>query len=789
MMIPLYPILARKAVRDLWADRWRGLSIAVTLAAGIGMAAGTDMAVRTLLATRDAIFAECNAADLEVRLVPRELELLPDLTALPEVAEAERRLIFPGTVDLPSGAKLSAQAVFLENPDPLVNRLRILSGAALAPGDTAGVVVEQALARYHDVAVGDTLRLKIGRARYACPVRGIALSAEFVSASTNPQSFIPQKGTLAVLFGNLDRISQRLGFGMANSVVVQFAPGSDRRAARAEVVGRLAGATIEEVVPRERQFSYRFLQIDIHALEIYVPAIELTLGGLSLLIAILGFRRMVWARRKEIGTLRALGYRRREVLTGFGGMGLALGLLGAALGLPAALLIRDAFAGIYGGAIGMPRIDHHFFPRSFALAAGQAVLISTGTMVLSVSRLLRQPPHRILRRLEQRERIGARIPCVIRRCTEPLHVTARWALRNLVRRPGLTTTTVVAVGVAVGVAAAYRISLHSMHEAARLTCEHELWDLQVDFHYPVYPEELEELTALGAVRAAEPYLARPVEVVTAGAVEPGVLLGIDPASPMRSVAIQHGRFLEPEDRRAVVLSPDIARRLRASPGDSLDLAIADGETIRVAVAGITRDIVLGRVLAPIDEARRWSRREEQASGVFLRGDFRVEHLATLHAIDFVARSHPKSELMADILAMLNQEIAIVDITATISLAIALLLLLTSLNLAVTERVGEYATLRSLGCDPPMLARMVRIEGLVQAALAAVLAVPGAILIAQFLNGRLERAWFPIGLHLGPAQILPPILGMLALTTGDRHAAGRAILSDALSTALRSRLIE
>jgi putative ABC transport system permease protein len=789
MRIQLNPILARKALRDLWADRWRGLSIAVTLAAGIGMAAGTDMAVRTLLATRDAIFAECNAADLELRLTPRELEFLPDLTALPEVKAAERRLIFPGTIDLPAGTRLSAQAVFLENPDPHVNRLKILAGKALTPGDTAGVVIEQALSRYHGVWVGDTLRLRVGRALYVCPVRGIALSGEFVSASTNPQSFIPQKGTLAVIFGNLDRITQRLGFGMANSLVVQFAPETDAGAARAAVVTALAGTTIEEVVPRERQFSYRFLQIDLHALEIYVPAIEITLGGLSLLIAILGFRRMVWARRKEIGTLRALGYRRREVLAGFGGMGLALGLLGAGLGLPSALFIRDAFAGIYGNAIGMPRIDHHFFPRSFGIAAGQAVLISTGTMVLSVSRLLRQPPHRILRRLEQRERIGGRIPHLFVRWTEPLHVTVRWALRNLVRRPGLTATTVVAVGIAVGVAAAYRISLHSMHEAARVTCEHEHWDLQVDFHYPVYPEELDELAALDGIRAMDPYLARPVDVVAPGGVEPAVLLGVDPASDMRSVTIQYGRYLEPGECHGVVISPDIARRLGAVPGDSVGLEVADGERVRVAVVGVTRDIVLGRVLAPLAAARQWSRHEEQASGVFLRGDFNDKRLNVLHAVDFVARTHPKSELMNDVLALLDQEMAIVEITATISLAIALLLLLTSLNLAVTERVGEYATLRSLGCDPPMLARMVRIEGLVQAAIAAVLAIPAAWLIADFLNGRLERAWFPVGVFMGPGQIVPPILVTLALTPFVVLPAVRGILAVDLATALRQRVIE
>ena len=37
MKIRPRPILTHKTLRDLWVDRWRALSIAVTLAAGIGI--------------------------------------------------------------------------------------------------------------------------------------------------------------------------------------------------------------------------------------------------------------------------------------------------------------------------------------------------------------------------------------------------------------------------------------------------------------------------------------------------------------------------------------------------------------------------------------------------------------------------------------------------------------------------------------------------------------------------------------------------------------------------------
>jgi putative ABC transport system permease protein len=809
-----YRSLARMAGRDLIADRWRVASIVIALAAGVAVTAGAAMAVRTLLATRNAIFDECRAADLSVYLLPQEVEQLPDLVRLPGVAAVERQLVLPGTVALPGGATLSAQAVFRETDDPGVARLPVLAGTALAPEDTTGVLIEQALHRLHGVAVGDTLALSIGHATYRCPVRGVVLSAEHIAATTNPASFIPGRGSLGVLFGNLSRIADRLGFTMVNHLAVRYTPDADRAAVRARIEEALGAVAVEEIVPREDQFSYHFIEIDIEALAIYVPAMTITLGGLTLLIAWLGFRRMIWSRRREIGTLRALGYGRRDVFTVYVAVGLLIGAAGAGLGALGSILLRDAFAGIYGGAIGMPRIDEHFFPRPYLQAAAAAVLISIAGLLWPLTRLLRVPTRTLLQPRTAGREDHARIPSLLVQWMAPLRISVRWALRNLIRRPGLTLTTILAVGLAVGTATAYRISLRSMRETARATLANERWDLLVEFHYPLYPEELVPLEDLPGVTAVEPSLSRPAELIgDDGAREVVALFGVVADSDFRATAIEAGRRLRAGDRQAVVLSPDVARRLAAAPGDSLAIRVTGGEPQMVRVVGVARDIALRRVLAPLADARAWSGLAEQANSVFLRcaaGD-RSRHpgaagggghaaakgrlpgtealLAALGALESVASSHVKADLVRDVTAMLDEEIAIVNITMLISLAVALVFFVAALNLAITERAGEYAILRSLGCAPRTLAGMIRIEGLAQAMLAALLALPVGVAVSWFLNGRLAAAWFPITMTFGPWEVLPPLAAILALSPLAILPGLRAIQRAGLAPALRRKVME
>ncbi|MDM7916929.1 MAG: ABC transporter permease [Candidatus Eisenbacteria bacterium] len=465
---------------------------------------------------------------------------------------------------------MTAQAIFLDSPQPAVDQLPLICGSPLDPADTTGVLVDRGFAIPHHLAPGDSVDLAIGRARYRTHIRGIVLSSEHLAASVDPQSFIPQKGSLLVVFGNLDLVAGRLGFRMVNDLAVRYAPGSDRRQAEQEVLAACGRAVaIEEAIPRERRFGYRFLEIDVRALSIYAPAIAWTLGGLSLLIAILSFRRMVLAQRREIGTLRALGSSRRQILSWYAGTAALLGLAGIAAAFAPAIAIRDAFARIYGTAIGLPRIDRHFYAGDFLLASIPALLASVAAISAPVLGLLRRSAAATIRAVDS---APARLaPSLLRLLdwTAPMRLTSRWAARNLIRRPGLTAVTTLALAGALGVAVAYRFSSRSMTETAREACRHERWDLSVHFLHPAYPEEMAPLLALPGIRATEPFVSRVVEIeavagrgraeaggkdknggkdkdeeedeTNAGS-EPVTVLGIDPCARLRTVTLREGRM-------------------------------------------------------------------------------------------------------------------------------------------------------------------------------------------------------------------------------------------------------
>jgi putative ABC transport system permease protein len=678
----------------------------------------------------------------------------------------------------------------MENPDPEVNRLPVIKGKGLAKNDTSGVVIEASYAAYHGIDVGDTLLLHLGAAAYPCHIRGIVLSAEHMCVTSNPLSFIPEEGELAVVFGTLERISDRLGFKMANSLLVRLTDNTDRLTAVSIISDYLEHEAIEGIVPRERQYSYQFLERDLKALGIFAPAVKLTLGLLSFLIAFLNSQRIVYVQRRELGILRALGYRSHDIVGWATIMGLIIGILGLSLGLPVTMALRTLFSEIYAKAIGLARVDQHFFMDQLIGPGAIALLMPVGSLFFGVLRLGNLSPHLLLRPLKPLNECRSRILRILLPPTSTLRIDQRWALRNLARRPLITTITICAVSAAIGVAVAYRVSQRSMRETARTTIENEKWDRQVEFRYPAYPEEYEALLAPPGITHAEPYLAIPSEVETRdGRNCSAVIAGTTPQSELRHIEILSGTALMGVSEHSVLLSPDMEQTLRVGVGDTITLRVPGTSPVKVSVAGVTRNVVFNQVLTSLGNAQRWSRCEDQVNGVLLRVDQSRLPEDWLSGNDLVVRSHNRAELLEDISAIIDKEIAMVNITMVISMGIGALFLLTSLNVAAGERLGEYATMRALGYDAPLLRTILHLEAFAQVVLAGIVALPVGLLVSKFLNQRLAVAWFPLTLAFGALEILPPLVGMIAFSIPAVFPVYRQILHADLPQLLRLRNVE
>ena len=216
-----------KMRRDLWRMRWRALAIVLTLASGVAIYAGVYTGLLSLFWTRDSIYRELHFADLEVRFLPDDVRNLPELSGIQGVARLERRLVFPGIVRMPGKAPLTAVMTFLENQAPAIHSFKVIAGRLVRSDELDTVVIDVGLATHHGQKVGDVIEVKVGEATYRRRVVGIVITPEYFVSTSNPAYFIPEDGSIGFVFGNLESLSDSLGFTLVNVLVFLYADGAD----------------------------------------------------------------------------------------------------------------------------------------------------------------------------------------------------------------------------------------------------------------------------------------------------------------------------------------------------------------------------------------------------------------------------------------------------------------------------------------------------------------------------------------------------------------------------------
>ncbi len=745
-----YPLkkIYLQMLRELWHIKWRSLTIALSISYAVGVYAGVDMAIKSLFATRDILYARMNFADLEILFLPEDINNLPDLDGIDGIEKVERRLIFPGTILMGEHKKILGVVVFLENIRPEINALELTAGAPLQQNDLQSAVIEQSLARYHGLELGDSVRVKVGEKIYDNTIKGIAISPEYLTISANPDYFIPEKGTLGVVFGNLKRVDDALGFTMVNDLIFTFMEGVDESALKAEIVNRLSKLQIEKVIPGKEHFSYRFLQMDLDALANYVPAFVIILVGLSFLTALLTFNRMVHQQRKQIGTLFAIGYPRHAALRSYLLGGLCLGLLGCLMGVALSFAVRNAFSLTYAHALGLAiSYNFIFFPSLLkGILLGLAVILIASS--LPSLKYLRHSPQEVIR---GKPDAGIVIDGALRRLFRWmafLPIGYRFGLRNLFRRKWMTLSTIICLALSIGVAISYMIYITSVNRTVENTFTSENWDMAVDFLYPVFEEDFSEINSLQGVQEIEPYLRGFVEIgkVPSGSGAPDTyvnsgLLGVQPKTRMKSIRLIAGKGFRPTGKHQIIVSQDLSDKLDAKIGDVLVIKKSRNH-FPCELVGITAQIIIGQSIVPYHTAQEILGYLDEATGVYVRS---VSDIVTddLYQKEYIGKVTVKHQLVRSFLKVMNEIMLIVYLAAGISTLMALMFVFTSVVLSITEQGGEYAILKSIGYEKKSLAKIILSEAMAQGVIACMLSIPVAIGISYYLNYRLGQAWFQV----------------------------------------------
>jgi putative ABC transport system permease protein len=258
--------------------------------------------------------------------------------------------------------------------DPTAQSLyQLRAGRDLIPGDTSGIVLSETAARLLGATIGDSVTL-VGR-----------LDPQVVTASVGRRLAVrglvrwlydyrgqPSVGTVLPL---MQRLARQPSPDRASIIFVKAREDSLVPSLATRLRGEFPQLEVNSVAELVAQFRTRML---------YFRQLSYILATMSLIVTVLLIGTLltitVNERLGEIATLRAIGVSRRTIVEQVLGEGMALTVLGAALGILLGLLTARYLDAILTSFPGLPAAFSFFVPRPNSLALAAVVLLVTGSL-------------------------------------------------------------------------------------------------------------------------------------------------------------------------------------------------------------------------------------------------------------------------------------------------------------------------------------------------------------------------------------------------------------------------
>lgn len=689
-----------KLRRNLWTLREQGLAIALVIAAGVATFVMSLSTLDSLRLTQQSVYTSQHFAHLFADLKRAPEATAERLASIPGVAQVATRVQAPVTVqvaDFPD----PVTGLMISVPDgeqPALNRLFLRAGQWPEPGRDDQVLLAEAFARAHGLAVGDRLSVVINGRYQRLRISGIALSPEYIY-QIRPGELFPDFERFAVMWMNRSALGAAYGMeGAFNSVTLSLAPGQGAASVIEQVDALLAPWGGLGAYDREDQISHRYLEDEFQQLSAMARFIPLVLIGVAAFLLNVVAARLIRTQREQIAVLKAFGYDRRTVALHYLMLVMVVVLIGSVAGVLLGVWLASGLAGLYQDFFRFPWLEFRLRPQvavAAVLIAGGATLLGTFTAVRAALML---PPAEAMRpapparyRRTVIERLG------LQRLSQP----SRMILRNLERQPVKAGLSMLGIAFAVSILMMTGFSRgainHMVDVQYRLA---QKQDVTVTFNEPVSWRAVHELRSLPGVQHAEAFRVVPGILRNGHRSYRGAVQGYLPDSELFHVL---DRDLQPLalPREGAVITDHLARLLDIAPGDTLYVSVQEGHrpTLAIPVAALVTEYIGVGVYMQLPALERLLREGGSVSGAFLAVD--PAHLPALQqaleARPAVAAVSLRDTLIRTFRELMEDNILLFTLFSLfLAGTIAFAVVYNNARIAFAERNRELASLRVLG---------------------------------------------------------------------------------------------
>jgi len=386
-------MLKRKMLRDINKHKSQFISIFLMAFLAVFIYAGVGGEWRGLRHSADIFYKETNLADVFIMGSGYTNEQLRSVTDVEGIIEAERRMVLPANVTSSTNGAFNSSPTlmlhFVERGE--ISAFHLVEGDAFDITDESGIWPHKRFCDANGLAVGDILKLNIAGIETEKTIRGTIYSPEYVFAGDNG-GLTPNFAETGYAYLSFAAFPAPDYFAYS-TILIQAEVTDDLE----DKVNTALDGHIAVYLEQKNHPSVAMFQNEINQHKMMGDIFPIVFLLVALLTMMTTMTRIVSSQRTQIGTLKALGFKRGQIERHYISYGFWLSLAGAGSGciigpLTIPMLFYPSMSGFYT----MPEWKA-IYHLSFFVVAFLVVVLCAVVTWLACAKQLDDSPAQTLR--------------------------------------------------------------------------------------------------------------------------------------------------------------------------------------------------------------------------------------------------------------------------------------------------------------------------------------------------------------------------------------------------------
>lgn len=707
-------MLKRKLYRDLRQNLSQFIVIFVMVMLSVMAFAGVHAYMDGMRVSGDKYYAEYNLADMWLTGENFSAEDMEKITSNDNVDKADRRLTVQGTLEGRDGVTLEMNLIE-ENE---VCRMYVFEGTAFDPKDTDSVWVDREFARANGYSVGDSMTLKYTSFKMEVKIAGLVETPDHTYSIKDSTEIFPDHHSYGYVYLSSGVIPFRIPFPFVMIDLKDPSLFDETKLQLEEEISAIAATT-----GRTELASWVGYNSEVEEGETYAFVFTFLLLFIAILSVITTMNRFIRKERTQIGTLKALGYRRRRIILHYISYNLVLSLIAAAAGIVVGVLtIGRFFLKMEMEYFEVPEAHMVLEPVVFIAAALSVLLIAAVTW-LSCRKILNEPASQALRTEVPTVR-NTNFSLTTRGLFRNASTVTKWNLRDIGRNKGRSLAGIAGIMGCVMLV----VTALGMHDTIQ---DYLSWQFDKINHYESYIVLSSDYTdseyeALISEYGDETSQTIAFEMQEADGTTSAQTLFVNDAP-------EHVRTTD-HDRRAIEMTDEgvwITEKLSGSTGlgigDEFTFTVYGEEEPHTArIAGTCRD--------PQSQRFFCTKGYLESLGMTYRAD-------TIYVDELLDRSRvpegaeviqTREGLETGVRNMLDRMNSVIVLFIALSAVLAVVILYNLGILSFSEKQYQFATLKVLGYRAKPLRRIFNQQGRILAVISIALGLPAGYFMVSYI---------------------------------------------------------